>query len=97
LFTVEHEDNSVPEYVKLWVAVIRRAAIDYALYKNDTSKKVGAAAEAWIFDENRPNDIGSFESSCEYIGLDVSLVREKISSLSEEKARRLRGMEFGDD
>ena len=87
-------------FTRLWAAVVRRAAVDWVLYKDhSTSKlrKVGADAEYWIFLDKEENRLSSFVSVCDILGLEPSLMREKVRSLSEEDARRLRGMEFGDD
>ena len=87
-------------YTRLWAAVVRRAAVDWVLYRNhETSKlrKVGQDAEYWIFLDKEENRLSSFVSVCDILGLEPSLMREKVRNLSEEDARRLRGMEFGDD
>ena len=87
-------------FTRLWAAVVRRAAVDWVLYKDHpTSKlrKIGADAEYWIFLDKEENRLSSFVSVCDILGLEPSLMREKVRNLSEEDARRLRGMEFGDD
>lgn len=93
------ESSGVPWYVRLWASVIRRAVVDWVLYRNHEKAKlrsVGKEAEQWLFsDEEEP--LNSFISVCGYLNLDPELVRRKLRSLSEEDARRLRGMEFGDE
>jgi hypothetical protein len=90
----------VPWFIRLWAAVVRRAAVDWVLYKDHGTtklRKVGGDADFWIFRDEDVKRLSSFSSVCDILGLSVELVRGKISDLSEEDARRLRGMEFGDD
>jgi hypothetical protein len=54
-------------------------------------------AGKWLFREEHSDEEGSFRSICANLGLDVGLIRAKVSALTEEGARKLRGMEFGDD
>jgi len=94
-----NHDTGIPWYVRLWAAVLRRACVDWILYRDHDNiklKKIGSDAGAWIFDDDDSN-IGSFLSVCSIINLPPSLIRKKITSMSEEEARRLRGMEFGDE
>ena len=94
-----HRDTGIPWFVRLWAAVLRRAVVDWILYKSHSNiklKKVGADAGAWIFDDENLG-VGSFLSVCNIINLPPSLIRSKINNMSEEEARRLRGMEFGDE
>jgi len=102
LFAVESygKGAGVPWYLRLWAAVVRRAAVDWVLYHNHKSlklKKVGADAGQWIFHDRSEDHICSFPIVCDILGLDPDLVRSKVTNLSEEDARRLRGMEFGDE
>ena len=92
--------SDLPWYVRLWAAVIRRAAVDYVLYRDHDTvklKKIGLEAEQWIFSDDDSGDVGDFRCACDILNLDPDLVRDRIGSLTEEAARRLRGMEFGDD
>ncbi len=96
-----YDNNSghIPWVIRLWASVVRRATVDWVLYRNHNDpklRKIGIDADAWIFGE-ADNEFSSFEGVCDIIGLPVSLMREKIVNLTEEDARRLRGMEFGDD
>mgnify|MGYP001161453501 CR=1 FL=1 len=96
-----YDNNSghVPWVIRLWASVVRRATVDWVLYRNHDDpklRKLGVEADAWIFGEDT-GDFSSFEGVCDIIGLPVSLMRKKITGLTEEDARRLRGMEFGDD
>lgn len=96
-----YDNNSghIPWVIRLWASVVRRATVDWVLYRNHKDaklRKIGMEADAWIFGE--PEDqLSSFESVCDILNLPVCLMREKVMNLSEEDARRLRGMEFGDD
>lgn len=102
IFVVENYGNGagIPWYLRLWAAVVRRAAVDWVLYHDHTSlklRKVGADAGQWIFHEKDEDHICAFPVVCDILGLDPDLVRSKVANLSEEDARRLRGMEFGDE
>ena len=91
---------AIPWYIRLWASVVRRAAVDWVLYKDHKKakfRKIGADAGKWIFREGESNEEGSFTFICDNLDLDSSLVRAKIKALTEESARKLRGMEFGDD
>ena len=94
-----YSGSPTPWFIRLWAAVVRRAAVDYVLYKEHSTtklRKIGSDAESWIFSED-DDELSSFVSVCDILDLDASLVRSKITNLKEEDARRLRGMEFGDD
>ena len=98
-YSQTYSGRPTPWFIRLWAAVVRRAAVDYVLYKeHETTKlrKIGKDAEQWIFSDET-DALSSFESVCDILDLDSSLVRSKIMKLGEEDARRLRGMEFGDD
>lgn len=93
-------NSSVPWFVRLWASVLRRAVVDWVLYRNHDNvkyKKIGFHAETWIFSPGTESEISSFESICSMIGVPASFMRRKIRELTEEQARRLRGMEFGDE
>jgi len=90
----------VPWYLRLWAAVVRRAAVDWVLYHEHESlklRKIGADAGQWLFHDHSEDHICSFNIVCDILGLSPDLVRSKVTSISEEDARRLRGMEFGDE
>lgn len=94
-----YSGRPTPWFIRLWAAVVRRAAVDYVLYKEHEKtklRKLGNDAEAWIFSEEG-DTLSSFTSVCDILDLDPGLVKSKIKNLCEEDARRLRGMEFGDD
>lgn len=98
---VVYDNNAghIPWVIRLWASVVRRATVDWVLYRNHKDpklRKLGVDADAWIFG-GAGDEFSSFESVCDIIGLPSSLMREKVKGLSEEDARRLRGMEFGDD
>ena len=93
-------NTAVPWPLRLWASVLRRAIVDWVLYadhRDSKLKQIGKDAEDWIFSEEIDEDITSFSSVCSIMGIPVSLMREKILGMTEEHARRLRGMEFGDD
>ena len=84
----------------MWAAVIRRAAVDWVLYKEHKSvklKKLGVDADAWLFQGEDEDSVNSFSSVCCFLNIEPDVMRHKVERLSEEDARRLRGMEFGDE
>ena len=92
--------SPIPWFIRLWAAVVRRAAVDWVLYKdhpNSKLSKLGVDADAWIFGNEDSHPLNSFESVCGMLDIEVGLIRLKVSSLTEEDARKLRGMEFGDE
>ncbi len=94
------DSSSVPWFKRLWAAVVRRAAVDWVLYKehSDTRlRKIGSDAGNWIFGSTDDRNYFAFETVCNSLELCPSVVRRKIKSLREEDARKLRGMEFGDE
>ena len=98
-YQTAHVSTPIPWFLRLWAAVVRRATVDFVLYKSHESpklRKIGADAEQWIFSD-RDDDLSCFITVCEILDLEPSLVRDKINALGEEEARSLRGMEFGDD
>jgi len=91
--------SGIPWYVRLWASVVRRAVVDWVLYKDHEKMKLramGREAETWLFSDDK-STMNSFMSVCNYLNLDPEVVRYKVRNLSEEDARRLRGMEFGDE
>jgi hypothetical protein len=93
------EGSRVSWCQRLWAAVIRRSAVDWKLYTDhpDPKKRQYAIqARKWLFDNEEEDYLGSFNSVCEILGVSPELVRYKTKCLTEEQARRLRGMEFGD-
>ena len=99
IFDSSSQNSSIPWHVRLWAAVLRRAAVDYALYKEHSGiklKKTGTDAHRWLFSDEDHGEVGSFEIVCSMLGLPMDLVRDRVERLTEDEARRLRGMEFGD-
>ena len=91
--------SAVPWYTRVWASVLRRAAVDWVLYRahpNVKLKKRGRDAELWIFNQESGDDISSFDSICSIMGISSEFIQARISRLTEGEARRLRGMEFGD-
>ena len=86
--------------LRLSASVLRRAMVDWVLYRDHADHrlaKFGDDAGSWIFGEARVDNINSFQSVCGTLNLDPELVQEKIKGMTEERVRRLRGMEFGDE
>ena len=94
------KQSRIPPYARMWAAVVRRAAVDRALYLAHGSDKlsaIGADANSWIFDASPPDMFNSFEQVCFYLGLRPEVVRCATLGLTEDDARRQRGMEFGEE
>ena len=102
-FSIENAgyESGVSWYLRLWAAVVRRAAVDWVLYYDHSNslklRKIGANAGQWLFQDSSEDSVCSFLVVCETLGLNPDLVRSLVTSLTEEDARRLRGMEFGDE
>lgn len=76
--------------------------MDLVLYRDHESpklNKLGESAYEWIFcdKEDDLNDPCSFVYVCASINMDVGVMRERISSVTEADARRLRGLDFDDE
>ena len=83
--------------IRLWAAVVRRAVVDAKLYPTSSklrSAKVGDDARAWLDGKYDPEAFNSFDSVCDLMGLKPEVVRDHAEALTEERARRQRGMEF---
>lgn len=83
-------------------AIVRRAAVDLVLYKDhDTLKlrKLGEDAHDWIFENDPPDESEhcSFLAVCSALNVDPATLRERILLVTEEDARRLRGLDFQED
>lgn len=76
--------------------------MDWVLYRDSSSpklRKLGDDAEDWLFrhHEGDEEDTGSFYSVCQSINMSMESVRERIEAITEEEARRLRGLDFDDE
>ena len=95
------EQESIPWYIRVWAAVIRRSVVDWVLYKDHKStklRKIGQDADTWMF-KTPPNerDITTFYSVCDILNLHPEAIQGRVLVITEDEARRLRGMEFGDE
>ena len=98
--TVCRVHGNIPWHKRIWAAVVRRAVVDWVLYKNHENiklKKLGLDADVWIFRGEDVIPVNSFQSVCDFLNIEPDVIRSKIRALTEEEARRLRGMEFGDE
>jgi len=82
--------------------VIRRAAVDWVLYRNHESAKLqrlGEDAERWLFHgpDEPQDDPGAFASVCLSLNMGTEEIRSRVRSITEAEARRLRGLEFSDE
>jgi hypothetical protein len=61
--------------------------------------RLGEDAHKWIFleEDEELKETSSFASVCSSLNIEVAAMRERISSVTEEDARRLRGLDFDDD
>lgn len=96
------EFQQLPWFSKLWAAILRRAAVDLVLYRGHESQKLGKLgddAHEWIFcdKEDALDDPCSFVFVCAALNIDVGIVRNRILSITEADARRLRGLDFDDE
>jgi hypothetical protein len=92
----------IPWFNRLWAAVIRRAAVDWVLYRGHESSKLrrlGEEAEEWLFrgPDEPQEDPGIFASVCQSLNMDMEDLRDRVRSITEADARRLRGLEFDDE
>ena len=88
-----------PSHIRLWAAVLRRAAVDSKLYGDDADPKcvkIGDDARAWLSGRYNQGVFNSVASVCDMLGLPLDVVLERVELLTEEDARRQRGMEFDD-
>jgi len=97
---IEPSNGHIPWYTRLWAAVVRRASVDWVLYRGHENKKLrrlGDDADLWLFNNDDDHTVGAFLTVCGFLNIEPSVIRSKVSSLTEVEARRLRGMEFGDE
>ena len=89
-----------PPHIRLWAAVLRRASVDYALYcdhENARLRRLGDDAAEWLLLDCYDGEVfNSFLAVCDNLGLTPSVIRKAALTLTEENARKLRGMEFDD-
>lgn len=74
----------------LWAAVIRRAALDIALYrgtKRRTFKKIWDDAYKWVFSEDTGYD-NSFVNVCYWLNQRPNDLRKNILGLKKEDVRK---------
>lgn len=91
--------HEVPPHVRLWAAVVRRAALDVALYVQHPRAKlrgVGVDAKRWLTRQYEQDVDNSLTAVAACLGLPAEVLASKALSLTSEEARRQRGMEFGD-
>ena len=96
------QSPTVPWFNRMWASVIRRAAVDWVLYRSHPSPKLrqlGEEAGAWLFDgPEEPQDAtGVFASVCQSLNIEMAEMRNRIRAISEADARKLRGLEFDDE
>lgn len=79
----------------LLASIIRRAAFDIALYKNDhrlTHKRFAVSAKRWMFDDSDAVDpldrFTSFLSICEILDEDPGWIREQTLRLRRADVKR---------
>jgi len=81
----------------LLAAVVRRAAYDIALYKNDTrlvNRRLAVQAQKWMFDDRavmsmKPGDrFMSFQNICEVLDQDPGVIRRKTMNLQLKDVKK---------
>lgn len=92
----------IPWFNRLWAAVIRRATVDWVLYRRHESAKLrrlGEDAEDWLFNgpDEPQEDPGAFASVCLSLNMGVDDVRSRVLATTEAEARRLRGLDFEEE
>lgn len=83
-------------HLTLWAAVLRRAVLDWTLYKDSESlreRKTYWNAHNWLFSD--VEEFPSFVVLCHHLGADPDFVRERLLELTPEEVRALRGVDFG--
>ncbi len=87
-------DEHIPPAVRLWAAVLRRAVVEYILYKDADEvryRRIGENARAWLYD-TYSTDFNSVSSVCLYVGITVGSLHCKLANIDTETVRRFRGM-----
>lgn len=97
-FLVVREVRDKSSSIKmLLAAIIRRAAFDIALYKNDTklvNRRLAIQASQWMFDDQEvmkqhPLDrFTSFLSICEILDQDPAWIRDRTLSLRASDVKK---------
>lgn len=80
----------------LMAAVIRRAAFDIALYKNDKrliNRRLAVQATKWMFTrrddlEHHIDRFASFENLCEVLDQDPNMIRRRTLALKSTDVRK---------
>lgn len=94
--------QTIPWFNRMWASVIRRAAVDWVLYRNHGSPKLqrlGQDADEWLFQgpQEPQDDPGTFASVCLSLNMRMEDVRDRIRAITEVDARHLRGLDFDDE
>lgn len=79
----------------LLAAIIRRAAFDIALYKNDkklVNRRIAIQASQWMFDDRKGADkqdqFTSFLNICEILDQDPNMIRAKTLALRASDVKK---------
>ena len=95
--SVTASDTQHARRLTLWAAVIRRAVLDWTLYKgseNLKDRKAFWSAHNWLFSDDE-GEFPTFVVLCQYLGVDPNYLRERVLSLTPQEVRALRGVDFG--
>ena len=87
-------EEHIPPAGRLWAAVLRRAVVQFILYKDEEDvryRRIGENARAWLYDKKN-DEFNSVTSVCLYIGITVDSLHSKLSSIDADVVRRFRGM-----
>jgi hypothetical protein len=101
-FVIERSPPADDEDVrmkKLWGAVIRRAVVDWVLYRRSMDvrkRRLYLDADEWLFGGDE-SEIGSFIVLCNHLDMEPCFVRKIVKSLTSEDLRKLRRSNLFDD
>lgn len=87
-------EEHIPPAVRLWAAVLRRAVVEFILYRDADDvryRRIGENARTWLYDTSN-TEFNSVTSVCLYVGITVDSLHRKLSGIDAEIVRRFRGM-----
>ena len=90
---IENPDEA-QKALYLLVAVLQRALQDY-LPDSGVSTSESSALREWMFSDAE-EELTSFYSICQLLGVDAEMLREHLGKMSSEGLRRLRRTGFSD-
>ncbi len=98
-FTVEKEHQADSEDLRirrLWAAVIRRAIIDWVIYKGSPDirkRRLFWDAHEWLFVE-KGREFHTFEVLCRHLGVDPGYIRSTVKNMTKQDIRAVKNFNF---